>query len=102
MTSLYTHDCDKCRFLGIDTPMPGEPKCDGVDMYVCKRILSTTVLRRYSSGPSHYTSVQVEVLRRYAGHFEENLRRIGCVEETKPTGRNTARDGRLATEHGPF
>lgn len=53
----YKHDCTECRFVGHDYPQRGEPPVNVVDMYVCR----TSVIRRYSSKPSDYGSIPVNL-----------------------------------------
>jgi hypothetical protein len=67
MTPLYQHDCTTCRFLGCDDPQPGEPRCNGVDMYIhdgLQRMGPFTagpcVVRRYSSEGGDYGSWSVD------------------------------------------
>lgn len=45
----FTHDCDKCTFIGI---------IDGKDAYVC---VSSVVLRRGNEGPD-YDSIPIEMV----------------------------------------
>ena len=54
---LYEHDCKACRFLGTEGPLKGEPRCNGVDMYICtqgREPEDYALIRRYSSEDSNY------------------------------------------------
>lgn len=55
---IHDHDCPHCKYLGTDTPAPGEPRCNVVDMYICTQGREDpedfTLIRRYSSEPSDY------------------------------------------------
>jgi len=80
---LYTHDCDKCRFLGIDVRRHGEPQCNGVDMYVCESVLGRPLLlRRYSSEGPNYGCLDVEYIHydneRY-GHMIQHARELKWI-----------------------
>lgn len=76
----YTHDCDKCTFLGSVT-YPG-PLADGTtplrnaDLYYCTNsIEGGTVIARESSEGSEYASVPTKILEDHylkmskVGHF---------------------------------
>jgi len=74
----FNHDCDKCHYLGEDGPLPGEPKCNAVDLYICtighKDQRYYSLIRRYSSEDSEYGSLSVGVVRdnnidRYAANL---------------------------------
>jgi hypothetical protein len=53
---IHTHDCEVCQFLATVAPLPGEPRTNGVDLYICRRALigDFTLIRRYSSDPPNY------------------------------------------------
>ena len=54
---IHDHDCPHCKYLGSDTPAPGEPRCNVVDMYICTRGREQphyALIRRYGSEPSNY------------------------------------------------
>ena len=76
-TPLYKHDCDRCRFLGIDQVRKGEPRCNGVDMYVCLSrgwfIGNPTLVRRFSSEPADYHSTVLDLTDTSEG-FQHNAR----------------------------
>jgi hypothetical protein len=58
MTPKYTHDCDKCQFVAR-VSMQGTDS----DWYVCPQdLLGATVIGRYSSEGSDYTSCPVDIL----------------------------------------
>lgn len=62
MTPLYEHDCEVCRFLGHDSPHLGEPRCNGVDLYICMQgrlAEGYALIRRYGSEPSNYGCLTV-------------------------------------------
>lgn len=48
-TPVYTHDCDRCQFLG---------HFDGADLYFCEQnpSIGPTVLARYGNAGHQYTS----------------------------------------------
>ena len=56
---VHQHDCDICVFVGADTPQPGEPRVNQVDMYVhpSAHIYNRSLIRRYSSSGPDYTSI---------------------------------------------
>lgn len=47
MKPLYEHDSDCCTFLGI---------FKNADLYYCKQMNNPTVIARFSSDPSDYSS----------------------------------------------
>lgn len=71
---LYEHDCGRCRHLGTDVGHPGEPRNNGVDLYVCEGPSGATLIRRYSSEPSNYGAVPA---RHADGRYAEAARRAG-------------------------
>lgn len=74
MTSpLYEHDCEECEYLGVDVSHPGEPKCNGVDLYV-HRSDRTVLIRRYSSEGSNYGCQQAE---HACSRYDEAKKRAG-------------------------
>lgn len=48
---VYKHDCSECTFLGTES-LAYTP----VDIYVCNQIGSPTIVIRFSSEPSEYTT----------------------------------------------
>lgn len=57
MQPIYEHDCPHCKYLGVDTPAPGEPKSNVVDMYICTQGREKqwfALIRRYGSEPANY------------------------------------------------
>lgn len=64
MNPRFTHDCDKCKFLGTWNL----PFCQGEDLYVClrkdrsaendnSRTLSLSVISRFGNAGSEYRSL---------------------------------------------
>lgn len=54
---VHEHDCNVCIFLGQDGPLPGEPKCNVVDLYICTQGRTPdnyALIRRYSSEGGDY------------------------------------------------
>ena len=58
----YEHDCQHCIFLGQDSRVNGEPLCNIVDLYIHKGPQTISLLRRYSSEPSAYSSTGMGLL----------------------------------------
>lgn len=50
MIPLHTHGCEECYLLATQ---------DGVDFYACRKGLFPTVVARFSSEPSDYTSAPI-------------------------------------------
>jgi hypothetical protein len=46
----HEHDCRMCTYVGPDSPQPGEPRVNQVDMWIC----GNSLIRRYSSDPPDY------------------------------------------------
>lgn len=53
---LFTHDCDRCTFLGTATDPEGG--CEA-DLYHCLDIIGPTVIARWSNEGSDYSSGMV-------------------------------------------
>lgn len=53
MTPKFTHDCDRCTFLGTHL---------GYDVYRCAQCTGPTMVARYGNEGSEYTSGSVEVV----------------------------------------
>lgn len=77
----FEHDCEKCIFVGGDTPQDGEPRVNQVDMYLHRSPNRTTLIRRYSSEPSDYQSQ--ELSQRTSDRFQ---RVAAAANLRQPTG----------------
>jgi hypothetical protein len=53
---LFTHDCDRCTFLGTETDPEGGCLAD---LYHCLDIIGPTVIARWSNEGRDYTSGMV-------------------------------------------
>ncbi|MFO7296585.1 MAG: hypothetical protein C0P72_011270 [Clostridia bacterium] len=81
MSPLYDHDCPYCKYLGIDTPAPGEPQVNAVDMYICVRDKNPnyySIIRRYSSEPNDYGCT--ELLAIFPGSRYESAKRAAIKQ----------------------
>lgn len=63
----YKHDCSDCRFLGtVQGPHPRMattiPPHVVYDLYVCERADGGSVIARYGSEGSHYSSTPLSLL----------------------------------------
>lgn len=58
---LYTHDCASCSYVGVAAPAPGEPRCNGVDLYFHRNPSGRlTLIRRFGSDGADYASHSVQ------------------------------------------
>lgn len=60
---LYDHDCRQCVYLGTEPPEPGDPRVNGVDLYVCVGPRTISLIRRWGSDRASYGSTPVSLNR---------------------------------------
>lgn len=75
MIPTYQHDCQYCKYLGVDMPRPGEPSCTVVDLY----IHDNTLIRRFSSVGDAYASTHLDILANIATSDEYKAKWTRCV-----------------------
>jgi len=68
---VHDHDCERCRYVGADAPQQGEPRCNQVDMYICK----SSLVRRYGSEGARYGSWDV----RMGSDMPDKYRRVATA-----------------------
>lgn len=65
MPPRFTHDCDRCRFIG---------QHGDFDIYVCARpadsVLGPTLLARYGDDGPEYASMDASVMRYNLAHLQ--------------------------------
>ena len=73
----FTHDCDRCRFLGTAILMGRT-----FDYYFCKDIAEGTIIARYGSDGPEYSSSLIHLVKRDAhtfGKFWGSVYRYGLT-----------------------
>lgn len=79
MKPLYTHDCDKCLFLGTWRKNPDCDNQQDFDLYVCEALTnlpSTNCVARYGSDGPDYASMTLG-----NGVWDESLAAYVCGED---------------------
>lgn len=79
----FEHDCSACIFVGGDSPQPGEPPVNQVDMYVHRGPSSLTLIRRYGSEPADYASRSYPVHSERYERVMDAARKVGVVNEAQ-------------------
>jgi hypothetical protein len=80
----YKHDCTACHYLGSDSCLPGEPRCNVVDLYICtqgRRPDDYCLIRRYGSEGSNYGAMPASYAGERYAMVKELAARAGFYKE---------------------
>jgi len=75
----FTHDCDSCTFLGRDIDNDNSP----LDMYFCPQGGLPTIIARFGSEGSEYSSATISVINENLDTFSHSplLRNMLIAED---------------------